>query len=165
VGSANWAAPATTIGDLVELIGCRDNSTGATLSVDGPWKIANVSTTTLVLVLPFSGQRVLPSDFGTTNCGGGLWRRTDMRLSFVRVFDYERQRVESLARPTGDISAAAPVAVQNVPAVTINSGTVTTVTTVSAVTDQTNIGARPAQMLINQTNLSAWRDCVRALIT
>lgn len=52
--------------------------------------------------------------------------------------------------------------------VLIESGTVTTVSTVSAVsalTDQTNIGGRPAQMLINQTNLSAWADCVRARIT
>jgi hypothetical protein len=50
----------------------------------------------------------------------------------------------------------------------IESGTVTTVntvTTVSALTDQTNIGGRPAQMLINQTNLSAWADCVRSRIT
>jgi hypothetical protein len=53
----------------------------------------------------------------------------------------------------------------------IESGTVTTVSTVStvgavtALTDQTNIGGRPAQMLINQTNLSAWADCVRARIT
>jgi hypothetical protein len=43
--------------------------------------------------------------------------------------------------------------------------TVTTVSAVTALTDQTNIGGRPAQMLINQTNLSAWADCVRARIT
>jgi hypothetical protein len=49
--------------------------------------------------------------------------------------------------------------------VLIESGTVTTVSAVSALTDQTNIGGRPAQMLINQTNLSAWADCVRARIT
>jgi hypothetical protein len=50
----------------------------------------------------------------------------------------------------------------------LESGTVTTVSTVSTVTtlsDQTNIGSRPALMLINQTNLSAWADCVRARIT
>ena len=141
VGSAAWAAPATTIGDLVELVGVRDNTTGATLNLDGPWKIANVATTNLTLVLPFAGQRALPADFASTNCGGGVIRRTDLRLSFVRVFDFERQRVEMLARPTGDISAAAPVAVQNVPAVTVNSGTITTVTTVTTVSTVSAITA------------------------
>ena len=112
VGSAAWAAPATTIGDMLELVGCRDIATGATLGLDGPWQIANAATTNLTLVLPYSGQRTLPVDFGTTNCGGGLIRRTCFRLSFVRIFDYERERVELLARPSGDMSAAAPVVAQ-----------------------------------------------------
>lgn len=43
--------------------------------------------------------------------------------------------------------------------------TVTTVTTVSTVTGLTNIDGRNGAMLINQTNLSAWADCVRARIT
>jgi len=132
VGSASWAAPATTIGDMLELVGCRDIATGASLGIDGPWKIANVATTSLTLVLPYSGQRTLPVDFATTNCGGGLIRRTCFRLSFVRIFDYERERVEMLARPAGDIAGAAPVAIQGgtLPAVT----TVSTVSTVTAVT-------------------------------
>lgn len=113
VGSANWAAPATTIGDMIELVGVRDNATGASLGVDGPWKIANVATTSLTLVLPFQNQRTLPSNFTTTNCGGGVIRRTCLRVSFIRVFDYQRERVELLARPTaGDLSAAALVTVQ-----------------------------------------------------
>lgn len=130
VGSGTWAG--AVIGDLVELIGVRADAVGsASLGVDGPWKVANLATTTLVLVLPFSGQRSLPADFAVTNAGGGLVRRTDLRLSYVRIFDYDRLRVEMLARPTGDIAAAAPVAVQNTPAVTISSGTVTTVTTLT----------------------------------
>lgn len=146
VGSASWAAPATTIGDLVELVGVRDNTTGATLNVDGPWKIANVATTALTLVLPYSGQRTLPADFATTNCGGGVIRRTDLRISFFRVFDYERERVELLARPAGDMAAAVPVSMQGgtLPAVT----TVTTVSTVTALTgggaaEDTAAGANP----------------------
>ena len=118
VGSANWAAPATTIGDMVELVGCRDNTTGAALNIDGPWKIAAAATTSLTLVLPFHNQRALPADFVTTNCGGGLIRRTCLRVSFLRVFDYQRERVELLARPTGDVSAAAPVSVQGTATVT-----------------------------------------------
>lgn len=112
VGSATFVG-AAVIGDLVELMGVRDNTAGATLNVDGPWKVANIATTTLTLVLPSPGQRTLPADFATTNCGGAITRRTDLRLSFIRVFDYERERVELLARPSGDISGAAPVVVQN----------------------------------------------------
>lgn len=127
VGSAAWAAPATTIGDLVELVGVRDSVTGTTsLGVDGPWKIANAATTNLTLVLPYAGQRTLPADFTSTNCGGGVIRRTDLRISFLRVFDYERERVELLARPAGDMAAAAPVVVQG--------GTLPAVTTVATVT-------------------------------
>ena len=131
-GGGSWAG--LVIGDLVNLLGVRNVTNGATLGVDGPWKVASVITTALTLVLPFSGQRTLPADFASTNCGGGVIKRTDMRISFLRVFDYERERVELLSRPTGDIAASIPVAVQNVPAVTVSSGTVTTVTTVTGVT-------------------------------
>lgn len=53
----------------------------------------------------------------------------------------------------------------------VESGTVTTVTTVTTVSTVTtvagltNIDGRNGAMLINQTNLSAWADCVRARIT
>jgi hypothetical protein len=55
--------------------------------------------------------------------------------------------------------------------VVLESGTVTTVsgvTTVSTVTTVaglTNIDGRNGSMLINQTNLSAWANCVRSRIT
>jgi hypothetical protein len=50
----------------------------------------------------------------------------------------------------------------------VESGTVTTVSTVTTVTTVaglTNIDGRNGAMLINQSNLSAWADCVRRLIT
>ena len=43
--------------------------------------------------------------------------------------------------------------------------TVTTVTTCTTVTGLTNIDGRNGAMLINQTNISAWADCVRARIS
>jgi len=105
VGNTTWAAPANTVGDYVELIGLRNNINGDDLGVDGAWKIANVVTTTLTLV-PVQADTVLPPNFTTTNCGGGVMRRTDLRISFVRVFDFERERVELLTRPTGDLASA-----------------------------------------------------------
>jgi len=130
-GNASWAG--VLVGDLVNAIGVRIDGTGVSLNVDGPWKVANVATTALTLVLPFADQRVLPADFASINCGGAIIKRTDLRLSFVRVFDYARLRVESLARPANDMAQAAPVVMQGgtLPAVTTVS-TVSTVTTVSA---------------------------------
>jgi hypothetical protein len=108
-GSGNWGG---TIGALAELVGCVDAATGATLGLDGPWKIANTATTTLTLVLPFADQRTLPSDFGSTNCGGAIIPRTDLRLSFVRLLCFLRHRVESRSLPANDASSAWPVSVQ-----------------------------------------------------
>lgn len=113
VGSATWAAPATIIGDALELVGCRDISTGATLGIDGAWKIANVATTNLTLVLPFAGSMTLPVDFATINCGGGLIKRTELRVSYLRAFDFARERVEWVQRPITDVSASIPAYITN----------------------------------------------------
>ena len=134
VGNTNWAAPVVTIGDYVELIGVRADGSGNDLGVDGAWKIANAATTSLTLV-PVVPTMVLPADFTTTNCGGGAWRRTDLRLSFIRIFDYERERVEVLPRPASDIANGIPVVVQGG-----TLTTATTVTTVSTVTTVTTAG-------------------------
>ncbi|NBZ96975.1 MAG: hypothetical protein EBR40_11235 [Proteobacteria bacterium] len=139
-GSGTWAG--VTIGDLVNVYGCRDAVDGTTsIGVDGAWKVANLATSTLTLVLPFSGSQVLPADFATTNCGGGVIRRTDLRLSYVRIFDYDRQRVELTSRPGTDILGSVPTQVTNTPAVTISSGTVTTVSTVTTVTTVSTVTA------------------------
>jgi len=156
VGNTNWAS--LSIGDLVNTLGVRNATNGATLGVDGAWKVANAATTTLTLVLPFTGSMSLPVDFVSTNCGGGVIKRTDMRLSFVRVFDFERQRVELLARPVGDMAAAVPVVMQGGSLSTIATvtgvTTVTTVTTVGTVTAITTLGtpAAPATpFFVNST--------------
>jgi hypothetical protein len=128
-GSANWAAPALISGDTLELVGCRNAVDGATLGIDGAWKIATVATTALTLVLPYANSQTLPADFGSINCGGALIKRTELRISYVRIFNYERERVELLTRPTTDIQSAVPVQINNTPAVTVSSGTITTITT------------------------------------
>lgn len=119
VGSANWSG--VSIGDYVNIVGCRDTSTGDSIGIDGAWKVANISTTILTLV-EIDGYSPSVLDFAVINCGGGIIKRTDLRLSYVRLFDFERLRVEMMPRPTGDISASVPVAINNIPAVSI-SGT------------------------------------------
>lgn len=107
-GSTTWAG--LTIGDGVNVIGCRDAVGGATVDVEGAWKVANMSGSLLFLV-PLPGNTPV-ADFTVVNCGGAVIKRTELRLSFVRIFDYERQRVEMLARPAGDLAASVPVVLQ-----------------------------------------------------
>lgn len=49
--------------------------------------------------------------------------------------------------------------------VVVESGTVTTVTTVAAVTSLNNIDTYNARMTVLDTNRTAWAQCVRARIT
>jgi hypothetical protein len=107
VGNTTWAGAA--IGDYVNIVGCRDAVDGTTsLGVDGPWKVANLATSTLTLV-NLDTYSPTVADFATTDCGGGVIRRTDMRISYVRLLDFERLRVELLPRPTTDLASAIPV--------------------------------------------------------
>jgi hypothetical protein len=147
VGSATWAAPAATIGDTLDLIGCRDIATGASLGIDGAWKIANVSTTNLTLVLPYAGSMELPADFTTVNCGGGLVRRTEMRVSYIRAFDFARERVEWAQRPITDVSASAPVY--------ITGGTITSATANVQGAQANNATTVPQPVLTSIVGVSA----------
>lgn len=138
VGSAAWTG--VLIGDYVNIVGVRDNTTGASLGLDGPYRVRDIATTSLVLE-PI-GSAPTGTDIVSTNCGGGVIRRTDLRISFIRAIDFRRERVEIMPRPAGDISASMPVAVQNIPAITLSgSNTLTTVTTVTTVSALTGGGA------------------------
>jgi hypothetical protein len=102
VGNANWGF---VVGDYVNVYGCRDNATGANLAVDGVYKVASLVTTTAIL-LPIS-TTVLPSPFASTNCGGTVIKRTDARISYIRLFEYLREKVEVLNK--GDAFSSVPV--------------------------------------------------------
>lgn len=150
-GSGSWTG--LIIGDYVNVEGVTNVTNGATLGVDGAWKVANVVTTALTLVpCTTAFAATLPADFVLTNSAGAVIKRTCLRLSYVRVFDYERQRVEMLARPSGDIAASVPVVLQGgTAAVTGTLTGVTTVSTVSSVTAVVNAGtpAAPTPLAIN----------------
>lgn len=130
VGSASWSG--LLIGDYVNLAALHDTG-GTDLLLDGAYRVRDIQTTSLFLEAINTDIHTF-QDFVSVNCGGAVIKRTDLRISFLRLFDFERARVELLARPSGDQASAAPVVVQNTPAVTVSSGTVTTVSTVSALT-------------------------------
>ena len=114
VGSAAWSG--LLIGDYVNGIAIRDNTTGASLGLDGAYRVRNASTTTLELE-PIDGRTLTAG--ALQNCGGAIIKRTDLRLSYVRVFDYERERVELIRTASGDVSVAQSVQVNNTPNVSI----------------------------------------------
>ena len=115
-GNTTWAG--LTIGDMVNLVGCRDNVTGASLGIDGAYRVQNFATTVLTLEPINATVSPTGADILSTNCGGAIIKRTCLRISYARIMDFERERVELLPRPTGDASSAAPVVVQNTPTVT-----------------------------------------------
>lgn len=127
VGNVAWTT--LLIGDYVNVHGCRINLTGADRGIDGVWKVADVATTTLTLIKPEG--LAAPANFAVTDCGGAIIKRTCLRLSFVRIFDFERNRIEFMSVASGDLAGSLPVNVLNSPATTISSGTITTVTTLS----------------------------------
>jgi hypothetical protein len=124
---------------------------------------------------------------GRSTAGGGTFVDVKVRASGALVADVSDSQ---LPLPTGAASEATLAAAENLirqlvlaatsPAgfdrslgrgrvtALVESGTVTTVSTVTTVTTVsglTNIDGRNGAMLVNQTNLSAWADCVRARIT
>jgi hypothetical protein len=101
-----------SVGDYVNLYGCRENTAGADVGVDGAYRVQSINSATLTLE-PIAGVSPTGGDIALTNCGGMIIRRTDLRISFVRAMDFDRLRVEPTARPGSDLATAFPVAVQN----------------------------------------------------
>jgi hypothetical protein len=139
VSLVSWTG--VLVGDYVNLIGARD-STVSSLGVDGSYRVREINGTSLRLE-PI-GTAPTGADFVSATVGGAVIKRTDMRISYVRILPFERARFESVGRPVNDVSQAMPVAIKNVPAVTLNSGILTTcstVTNVTTVATVTNVGA------------------------
>jgi hypothetical protein len=107
-GSGNWAG--LSIGDIVDVFGA-DISSGTQSSVNGTWRVRNAATNQLTLEWYLTVTP--PVDFASTPCAGAVIKRTSMRISFVRIFDYERERVEIMPRANTDVMASVPVVVNN----------------------------------------------------
>lgn len=86
IGNVTWAG--FSIGETIDLDGLVDTGNGTLYpQYEGAYKVANISTTSLVLYAP-------GADFASITCGGAVLKRTDLRLHFLRVFDYTRHTVE-----------------------------------------------------------------------
>lgn len=138
VGSAAWSTGVgvMNVGDYMHVFGVVDAS-GIDLGVDGAWEVANISGTSLQLTPIFSvlGQRVSPIVPGTittvpTNCGGAVIHRTTLRSHDTTFEQWGDSRVGIDGAGTARLDKAVPV---NVLAggVTVSSGTITTVSTLT----------------------------------
>lgn len=150
IGSASWGV---VIGDYVNVYGVRDNSTGADIGLDGVYKVSDVGTTTLVL-LPI-GSTATPTTLASTNCGGMVIKRTDVRISFVRAFSYQRERVEILPKPAADQQGSMSVY--------ISGGTLGQVTSVNGGAIGTQ--AYPNQIAADITSAALTSTATSAAIT
>lgn len=83
-GNTTWAGVA--VADMVQLVGFVDSS-NTDLGLDGAYRVASVSTTSLVLYST-------GADFTSVNCGGAVIKRTNLCIHFLRVHDYSRLIVD-----------------------------------------------------------------------
>lgn len=116
-------ATTVMIGDLVNLHGVRNATNGNDMGLDGVWRARNVNTTTIEFE---AVGWTPPANFTVTNVGGVIIKRTDMRISYVRVFDYERERVEIMSRPSSDAGGSVPVVVNGSIGLTLSAWAGTT---------------------------------------
>jgi hypothetical protein len=91
IGSGSWTV---VVGDYVNVYGLRNRVGGADMGFDGTYKVVSVATSTLILE-PI-GSTVLPAPITLTNTGGQVLKRTDARISYIRLTEYFRQKVEIL---------------------------------------------------------------------
>ena len=145
VGSASWSG--FLIGDLINLVGVRNTINGDSIGIDGAYRVRDIQTTNLFLE-PV-GNTPTGTNISLTNCGGGVIKRTDFRLSFIRLLDFERLRVEALPRPSGDVANALPIV--------INGGSLSSISSISSIGTIGAPGA-PTNQFINSvagTNIAS----------
>ncbi len=108
IGSANWAG--LVVGDYINIVGCRDISTGATIGIDGSYKVIFFSTTSLVLQ-PISGYAPTGSDIVSTNCGGGVIKKSVFRIHKILMRENDKyiSEVSGASSTKNDQSTATPV--------------------------------------------------------
>lgn len=107
VGSAAWSGP--VIGDTVSLYGLRSATDGSSLGLDGVYRVRDVAGTTTMVLEPI-GSTSIVANLASTNCGGAVIKRTDLRIHFTRVAEINRLVTESIGGMTrSDSTAAAPV--------------------------------------------------------
>lgn len=113
-GNANWTG--LSIGETVDLNGIYDITGVPMPELEGAFKIASISTTTLTLYS-------VGDNFAAFNVGGAVLKRTDFRLHLFRMLDYARTVVD-IDAGNGNTSDAS----ETIPVSLINSVSISTLT-------------------------------------
>ncbi len=110
----NTTATGALPGEFWHLYGCDATSMGL---YDGAYKVLRMTGSTYDL-------ESIGADFGTINCGGSLFKRSDHRIHNVQMLEYTRHIVElSTQNGSLDVTRSLPVNISTaIPSVT-NSGT------------------------------------------
>lgn len=111
VGNTNWSG--MSVADVMELHGVRSNVDGSDLGVDGPWRVANISTTTLVLqpIVDILGVQRSPTltTLASTPCGGTVVQRTVLRAYDLMFESWDEHRMKIEGAGTSRQDLAIPV--------------------------------------------------------
>lgn len=157
IGNATWASPAT-IGNIIELIGCRDLS-GADIGIDGSYVVRNIATTALTLA-PVDGKAPVGSDIVSTNCGAGVVQRLGLRIHGCAAIDFNPMMIEPAYKGLAAVGEAIQATVISMPS---SSGVAGSTAQDSVVPNPVAIGGRASNT--NQTAMSANGDLVHTMHT
>lgn len=111
VGNTTWSG--LSIGDYINVHGCRDNASGADIGIDGAWEVAHLSTSTLIVkpIVDIFGARVSPviASLPLTNCGGAIILRTTLRSHDLMLEQWVESRTALDGQGTNRIDKAMPI--------------------------------------------------------
>ena len=111
VGNTTWSG--LSIGDYINVHGCRDNAAGADIGIDGAWEVAHLSTSTLIVkpIVDIFGARVSPviASLPLTNCGGSVILRTTLRSHDLMLEQWVESKTGIDGQGTNRIDKALPV--------------------------------------------------------
>ena len=99
IGSGTWAG--FVVGDLVNIHGARTSTIDQ--GIDGAYRVRHMATTTLILE-PIGAASV--ADFVSVNIGGAIIKRTDLRLSYIKLHKYNKIRTEIAPKPTSELAVS-----------------------------------------------------------
>ena len=117
IGSANWSG--VVVGDYVNIYSCRIDLTGADAGVDGVYRVSYFTTTTLILT-PISAPT--GANIASTNCGGGVIKRSDFRIHRIILDKVDKVAVEVRGGTAkNDPSSSTAVILVNTPTVGLSA--------------------------------------------
>lgn len=165
-GNTTWSG--LSVGDYINLHGCRDNTVGADIGIDGAWEVAHLSTTTLIVkpIIDIFGQRVSPvlASLSLINCSGSVILRTTLRAHDLILEEWVESKVGIDGQGTNRIDKALPVRLMATDVTQNVSGSLAGSTAVdAAMPNPVAVGGRASNA--NIAAMSAAGDLVGMLMT